>query len=90
MAFTGSLTKITLSSKGNITKGADADTQVVLPHSLGVIPDQVSVHAISGTEAGWLIGAVDATNVTLDCSTTGGTAASVCQVVALVHHSIIK
>lgn len=90
MAFSGSLTSTKLSSTGNITKGADTDTSVILAHGLPSEPDLVVVTAKSGTENAWRIASKDATSITLEASSGAGTANSTCTVVALVLHSLIK
>ena len=90
MAITGTLTRTNLTSKGDFTKAADADASLVIPHSLGAIPDYCVLAAVSGTEAAWRISAMDATNLTLVASAAGGTAASVVKIVAGILHSLIK
>ena len=90
MAFSGTLTKTTLTSYGEITKGVDADAAVDLAHGLGVVPEYADVAAVSGTEAAWRVSGLDATNVKLAASATAGTAASKCRIVAGTRHSIIK
>lgn len=91
MAFSGTLLATTLSAQGQITKGADADISVDLPHGLGVIPVGAIISAISGTEVDWKVSAMDNVNVTLTASNGAGTANSVCSVVVLkTLHSIIK
>jgi hypothetical protein len=90
MAFSGSLTATKLSSIGVITKGADGDTSVSLAHGLPSAPDAVIVTAVSGTEAGWRISAIDSANITLVASDGANTRNSSCKIVALVLHSVIK
>lgn len=73
---------------------ADADVAVVIPHGLGVIPEQVSIEML--TPAGWLStpmrGVVDITNVNLVLSNAVGSGAAGDQIRVVVKapHSLVQ
>lgn len=72
---------------GVVTKALDADNSYVLPHLLGVIPDNVTLTPQTGNEFGWMA-TWDDTNITITCSNLAGTGGSTVFVTAYEAHSL--
>ena len=83
----------------NVIATADADTDAVCPHGLGVVPDFITItlggpgaNAAGVRLAEWVLTALDSTNMTITKNPAAGTgqAARQVRVMAAVPHTLTR